>query len=128
LTAYGGIPGTGTLFPYLLSEGLFAKRLDLARFLEASSGAAARRYGIWGGKGSLEPGKDADFVLVDPQATNFIDPSAMLSKSRITPFAGMRLSGRIIGTFLRGRRVFDVQGSEILVPPGNGKFIKWGYR
>ncbi len=128
LSAYGGIPGTGTLFPYLLSEGLFAKRLDLARFLEASSGAAARRYGIWGGKGSLEPGKDADFVLVDPQATNFIDPSAMLSKSRITPFAGMRLSGRIIGTFLRGRRVFGAQGSEILVPPGNGKFIKWGYR
>ncbi|MFZ3109386.1 MAG: amidohydrolase family protein [Rectinemataceae bacterium] len=128
LTAYGGIPGTGTLFPYLLSEGLFARRLGLHRFLEATSGAAARRYGISGGKGSLEPGKDADFVLVDPKAKSIVDPSIMFSKSRITPFAGMPLSGRIIATFVRGKRVFDLSRAAILVPPGSGKFIKWGYR
>jgi dihydroorotase-like cyclic amidohydrolase len=139
LTAYGGIPGTGTLFPYLLSEGLFAKRLTLRRFLEASAGAAAARYGLSGGKGSLEPGKDADFVIVDPEATTAIEPSAMYSKSVITPFAGMRLAGRIAGTFVRGTRVYATPRlasraggqnahGRILAAPGSGKHITWGYR
>lgn len=146
LTAYGGIPGTGTLFPYLLSEGLFAKRLSLPRFLEATSGAAAARYGISGGKGSLSLGKDADFALVDPEASTLLAPSAMLSKSAITPFAGMRLAGRIAGTFVRGACVFggprlaakgapmalakavNSNDGTMLALPGSGKFIKWGYR
>lgn len=145
LTAYGGIPGTGTLFPYLLSEGFFAKRLSLFRFLEASSGAAAARYGLSAGKGSLSSGKDADLVLVDPEANTVIDPAAMFSKSAITPFAGMRLEGKIAGTFVRGTCVFGtsrlgVKGApaalgkiawakdgNILAPSGSGNFIKWGY-
>lgn len=134
LTAYGGIPGTGTMFPYLLSEGLFARRLSLPRFLEATSGEAARRYGLSGGKGSIEVGKDADFALVDPEATTLIDPAAMMSKSVITPFAGMRLAGRIAGTMLRGKLVHE---TERLGPgisgarygkPGYGRFLTWGYR
>ena len=146
LTAYGGIPGTGTLFPYLLSEGFFAGRIDLVRLLEASSGAAARRYGLSAAKGALIPGFDADIVLVDPEATTLIDPGLMLSMSRITPFAGMRLAGRIAGTFVRGKPVFassrllakqapddiakaapDPDG-KILAEPGSGRFLTWGYR
>ena len=146
LSAYGGIPGTGTLFPYLLAEGLFAKRLDLPRFLAATSGAAAARYGLSGGKGSLAPGMDGDFVLVDPEASAVIDPRSMYSKSTITPFAGMRLAGKIAGTFVRGACVYGTArltaksapealakviadgDDKILAPPGSGKFIQWGYR
>jgi dihydroorotase-like cyclic amidohydrolase len=145
LSAYGGIPGTGTLFPYLLSEGLFAKRLSLTRFLAVISGCAADRYGLSSGKGSLATGMDADFVLVDPGASSFLDPEIMFSKSRITPFAGMRLAGKIAGTFVRGSCVFGssrlaargapaalsgAAGSDegrILAAPGSGKFIQWGY-
>jgi len=143
--AYGGIPGTGTLFPYILSEGLFAKRLSLDRFLEVTSGGAARRYGLWQGKGSLAPGKDADIVLVDPYHTRRIDPSAMMSKNAITPFAGMVLSGRIEGTWVRGSCVyasvrlaaalkapkdfvFSNEEGMILAKPGYGTFLTWGYR
>ncbi|MCX7028426.1 MAG: amidohydrolase family protein [Spirochaetes bacterium] len=146
LTAYGGIPGTGTLFPYLLSEGLFAKRLNLPRFLEASSGGAARRYGLDGAKGALAPGYDADIVLVDPEAVTTIDPARMFSKSHITPFAGMRFAGRIAGTFVRGSCVFGStrllrkeapgriteakppEDGKILAEPGSGRFLTWGYR
>lgn len=139
LTAYGGIPGTGTLFPYLLSEGLFARRMDLPRFLEATSANAARRYGLSGGKGSIEIGKDADFTLVDPDATTTLDPAHMRSKSTITPFAHMRLAGRIAGTAVRGSFVHRTDRLEaalracglpegFLALPGYGRFITWGYR
>jgi allantoinase len=149
-TAYGGIPGTGTMLPYLYSEGLVARRLSLARFLDAVSGAAARRYGLDARKGSIALGKDADFVLLDPKGTTTIVGPALLSKGKITPFDGMQFSGRIVATYVRGRRVFDTRISGDCVPdsrspdfashnavhelpgivsePGYGRFLTWGYK
>ncbi len=134
-TAYGGIPGTGTMLPYLLSEGLLARRIGLPRFIEAVCGLAARRYGLSARKGAIEPGKDADLVLVDPTATTRIEGELLLSKGKITPFEGMRLTGRILVTYVRGAPVYRAQRGadeaavgEIVAAPGSGKFITWGYR
>jgi len=128
LTAYGGIPGTGTLFPYLLSEGYFAGKLPLPRFLEAVSANAARRYGLSGRKGSIAVGMDADLALVNPAATTTIVGSELLSKGKITPFDGMALRGRVETTFVRGKAVYSAASKEkILVDPGYGKFLTWGY-
>ena len=141
-TAYGGIPGTGTMFPYLYSEGLRRGRLTLPRFLDAVSGSAARRYGLAARKGSIAVGKDADLVLVDPSAETIIRGARLLSKGRITPFDGMRLTGRALATYVRGRRVFDARvfdshifdsrgvGQDlpgIVAEPGYGRFLSWGY-
>lgn len=124
-TDYGGIPGTGTLFPYLYSEGLRAGRLSLSRFLEAASSGAALRFGLAGRKGSIEVGKDADFLLIDPDATSVVRGSELLSKGKITPFEGMRLSGAIVRTYLRGRPVWDADHG-ITVDPGYGRYLTWG--
>ncbi len=48
-------------------------------------------------------GEPANLVLVDPAARWTVDPSALASKSRNTPFAGRTLPGRVRATFLRGR-------------------------
>jgi allantoinase len=125
-TAYGGIPGVGTGLPYLYSEGLVRGRINLKRFLEASSGAAAVRYGLSGRKGSIAAGMDADMVLIDPRGTTKIEGESLLSKGRITPFEGMILAGRIEKTYVRGRAVYDSRGG-IAADPGYGKFLTWGY-
>ncbi len=106
-TDYGGIPGTGTLLPYLLSEGYLAGRLTLPRFLEAVSSAAASRFGLDDRKGSLQVGKDADFVLVDTAKTTTISGSRLYSKGRDTPFEGLTLKGSIRATYVRGCLVYD---------------------
>jgi allantoinase len=106
-TDYGGIPGTGTLLPYLLSEGYLAGRLSLARFLEAVSSAAAARFGIDDRKGSIAVGKDADFVLVDTAAKTTVSGSRLYSKGRDTPFEGLTLKGAIRATYVRGGLVYD---------------------
>jgi allantoinase len=125
-TAYGGIPGVGTGFLYLYSEGLAKKRLTLQRFLEASSFSAARRYGLSARKGSLEPGKDADFALIDPARSTRIEGASLLSKGKITPFEGIELSGAIAATYLRGRLVYDGRSGKITGEPGSGRFLTWG--
>ncbi len=136
-TDYGGIPGTGTLFPYLYSEGYKAGRLSLPTFLRATSGGAAKRYGLSAGKGSLEPGKDADFVLVDPAGEYAVRGNELLSKGTITPFDGMHLAGSVRATYLRGRPVWispqELSGGAriiegIVAKAGYGKHLCWGYR
>jgi allantoinase len=125
-TAYGGIPGVGTGLPFLYSEGLVRGRLTLQRFLEASSGAAAKRYGLWARKGSLAVGKDADIVLIDPSSTTTIEGEKLLSKGHITPFEGMVLALSIESTFVRGRKAYD-RRLGIVAERGSGKFLTWGY-
>jgi dihydroorotase len=50
----------------------------------------------------LEAGSPANLVLIDPAARRTIDPFALASRSRNTPFAGRDLPGAVIATFLRG--------------------------
>ncbi|MGH3305406.1 MAG: dihydroorotase, partial [Streptosporangiaceae bacterium] len=50
----------------------------------------------------LVPGAPANLVLYDPQARSVVDPALHASRSRNTPFAGMRLPGQVVATFLRG--------------------------
>jgi len=143
-TDYGGIPGVGTTLPYLLSEGYLAGRLSLGRFLDAVSGAAARRYGLASRKGSLEVGKDADFVLVDPAARTTLSGAALYSKGKDTPFEGMTLRGAVKSTWVRGKIVYDAAAAAsgaaargagaihsdlpgIVAEAGYGRFLTWGY-
>ena len=48
------------------------------------------------------PGVPANLTLVDPAATWTVDPAALASRSRNTPYAGMTLPARVVATFLRG--------------------------
>ncbi|MBN2279207.1 MAG: allantoinase AllB [Candidatus Marinimicrobia bacterium] len=122
---YSGIPGTGTLFPYLYFKALIQRRMSLPRFLGMTSENAARRFGIFDRKGSIEIGKDADFILVDPKQNWRVKGKDFLSKGKITPFENMTFTGKIIKTIVRGEVVYDNQ-MGIIAEPGYGEFLRPG--
>jgi dihydroorotase-like cyclic amidohydrolase len=122
-TDYAGIPGSGTLLPYLFSEGYRGGRLSLQQLLAVTSGNAAVRYGIADRKGALEVGRDGDCVLVDPDAEWTVRGEQFLSKGKITPFEGMTLRGRIRKTVVRGTVVYDSERG-ICVQPGFGQQLR----
>jgi dihydroorotase len=62
---------------------------------------AADCYGLPVGR--LEEGGEADFILFDPDEEWIVDRRELLSKSKNTPYNGVKLSGRVKATFLRGR-------------------------
>ncbi|MDO9548664.1 MAG: amidohydrolase family protein [Candidatus Marinimicrobia bacterium] len=119
---YSGIPGTGTLFPYLYSEGFVKRNIGLNRFLKITAENAAWRYGLFDRKGSIEIGKDADLALVDPNARWTVNGRDFISKGKITPFEGMTFQGRVVKTIIRGQVVFDRE-KGITAQPGFGKFL-----
>ena len=121
-TDYGGIPGVGTMMPYMISEGYMTGRLTLQRLVEVLSGGPARRYGLSRHKGSIAVGKDADLVWFDADGEWIVEGKQFLSLGKVTPFEGMRFRGRIVKTFLRGQEVYD-HHLGIRVDPGYGRWL-----
>lgn len=117
-----GISGTGTMLPYLFSEGYLAGRLTLTRFLEVICENAPKRYGFYDRKGSIEPGKDADLVFIDQNADYSVKAADFLSKGKLSPFEGRTFKGQIARTMVRGVTVYE-NGRGIVAEAGHGSFI-----
>jgi len=66
----------------------------------------------------LVVGEPANVVLVDPAARWTVDPSALSSLSKNTPYGGRELTGRVVATFLRGHPT--VLDSRPATPVGGG--------
>jgi len=93
-----GMVGLETALPVLLC--VLGERWDL--IAERMSRAPARIAGLAGHGTDLAPGAPANLTLVDPAARRIVDPAALTSRSRNTPYAGTTLPGRVVATFLRG--------------------------
>jgi len=55
--------------------------------------------------GPIEPGRPANLVVIDPEHTWTVDPAALASRSRNTPYAGRQMRGKVRHTFLFGEPV-----------------------
>lgn len=122
-TDYAGIAGTELMFPYVLSEGYSAGRLSLARLVEVTSSAAAKRYGLYPRKGSITPNTDADLTFIDPAKQWIVHGASFGSKGKFTPFEGYRFTGKVVRTMCRGTIVYE-DGKGITVAPGFGNFVR----
>jgi len=64
--------------------------------------------------GTLAVGARADVTVIDPNVQWTVDPAKFLSKSRNTPFSGMKLNGRAVMTVVAGEVVFDERVARVL--------------
>ena len=101
---WGGIAGAQSSLELLVGEGVVGGRIDLRAVGELFAGAAARRFALRG-KGVLEPGADADLVLIDVGATRVLAAQDLRTRHAISPYVGRELRARVVRTVLRGRTV-----------------------
>ncbi len=64
-----GIPSVEDRVHLLYTHGVATGRLDMHRFVEVASTRAAKLFGLFPRKGTIQPGADADLVIFDPEAT-----------------------------------------------------------
>lgn len=99
-----GAVGLQTLLPALLAlhhEG----RMELLDLMAKVTSRPAELLGLKAGR--LAKGAPADLVLCDLNAPLVVDPAALKSKSKNTPFDGRRLQGVVRATLVEGRQVYS---------------------
>jgi dihydropyrimidinase len=118
----GGLGGVETRLS-LVYQGVGAGRLSLQRWVQVTSAAPARLFGLDGVKGAVRPGLDADLVVFDPAATRRLDASNLHSRCDHSPYAGRTVTGWPAVTISRGEVV--AAGGEPVDPrPGRGRFVR----
>ena len=115
-----GCAGVENMFPYML-DAANRGRITFQKVVELCCANPARIFGCTQ-KGALEPGKDADIVIYDPEKDFTITQDAMHSDSDHTIWEGVKLHGYPVQTYSRGRLVYD--NGNFVGEPGWGKFIK----
>lgn len=116
-----GVPGLEVLYA-LLMKGLTERRIDVCHAARLLAANPARLFRIGHRKGAIEPGRDADLVVM-AHAPHRYDPAAS-GHNFVTwsPYAGIELPYRPIATFLRGKAIYD--GTNVLAKPGSGVFVR----
>lgn len=99
-----GIVGLETAFPILYTELVKKGVISLEKLIELMAIAPRRIFGIEGGY--LKEGQIGDLAVLDLNAEYKINPETFYSKGRSTPFAGRKVCGETVMTFVNGRKVY----------------------
>ncbi|MGB0454905.1 MAG: dihydroorotase [Bacteriovoracaceae bacterium] len=105
-----GMPGVQTILLVMLKH-LEEDKITWPKLIELLVTNPAKKYSLDQERGSIETGKAADLVVLDPQAGYEITDSAMQSRCGWTPFHGMTLKHRVSEVFCNGKQVVK-EGKE----------------
>ncbi|MBT9557343.1 MAG: dihydropyrimidinase, partial [Myxococcales bacterium] len=119
-----GAPGVENRMALIYHGAVTEGRLDLNRFVEVTSTAAAKRFGLFPKKGTIAVGSDADIVIFDPEREETIsvaNPHTHHMKVDYSAWEGFKVKGYPDTVFSRGRCVVH-QGQQ--KASGGGQFVK----
>ena len=119
--AWGGISALQFGLPLIWTQ---AKErgfslVDLARLMSSET---AKFAGLNTIKGQISVGFHADFLVFDANKSYTITNDMIKHRHNITPYAGRRMTGQILHTYVRGHHVY--QQDEFLDSPVGRPLLK----
>lgn len=116
-----GAPGVEERFSILFSEGVKKGRITLQRLVEVACANPCRIYGLAPEKGDIQPGADADIVILDPDASYILSHDRMHGAVDYTMYEGKEIQGEIELVMQRGNVL--VKDDQFVGEKGQGRFI-----
>ena len=119
--ALAGFPSIGVCLPLLLSEGVNKNRISINELANLTSLNAAKIFGMYPAKGSLEPNSDADITLIDLKKEQKVTTDLFGGFSDYIVYDGWKLKGWPVKTIVRGQII--AEDFQVIGKPGYGKLV-----
>lgn len=117
-----GGPGVENRMSLIYNGGVAEGRISLNRFVEITSTAAAKIFGLFPRKGTIAVGSDADIVIFDPSAKMTISAKTHHMKVDYSCYEGKEVQGVAETVLSRGKLV--IEGGKFVGQKGNGQYLK----
>jgi dihydropyrimidinase len=117
-----GIPSLEERISLLYTHGVAAGKLDLNQFVSVASTNAAKIFGLYPRKGTIQLGSDADLVIFDPDYRGKLSHPTQQSAVDYNAFEGFDIVGRPSVVTLRGTVM--VRDGKFVGPAGKGQFLR----
>lgn len=118
-----GMPGVENRMD-LLHQAVVDGHITRRRWIEIACAAPARMFGMYGKKGTIAPGADADVVIYDPAAEQVMSASTHHMNVDYSAYEGKRVTGRVETVLSRGEFVIDRR--EFTGRAGHGSYVARG--
>jgi dihydropyrimidinase len=119
-----GGPGVENRMSLIYHHGVGAGRIGLNRFVELTSTAAAKIFGLFPKKGTIAVGSDADIVIFDPNREQTISAATHHMRVDYSAYEGWKVKGVTEVVLSRGRVI--VENGEWKGKSGDGRFVRRG--
>jgi dihydropyrimidinase len=117
-----GGPGVEHRMSLIYNGGVLEGRIDLNRFVELTSTAPAKIFGLFPRKGTVAVGSDADLVIFNPDAKMTISAKTHHMNVDYSAYEGFEVQGVAETVLSRGTIV--IEDGKMLGKQGQGKYIK----
>ncbi|QEU90719.1 dihydropyrimidinase [Streptomyces kanamyceticus] len=118
-----GMPGVENRMD-LLHQAVVDGHITRRRWIEIACAAPARMFGMYGKKGTIAPGADADVVIYDPAAEQVMSAATHHMNVDYSAYEGRRVTGRVETVLSRGELVIDQR--EFTGRAGHGAYVSRG--
>lgn len=117
-----GVPGIEERLLILLEEGVNKGRISLNKLCEITSFNPAKIFGMYPKKGVIQPGSDADLVIIDLEKSQEISHKTLHQGLSYSIYEGKTVKGWPVMTLSKGKVI--VEQGEFTGKRGAGEFIK----
>ncbi|MFN4152215.1 MAG: amidohydrolase family protein, partial [Candidatus Sericytochromatia bacterium] len=122
-----GAPGVENRMSLVYNGGVVHNRISLNKFVELTSTAAAKMFGLFPRKGTIAVGSDADIVIFDPEREETISvDNHIMHHMRVdyNTYEGFKVKGVSETVISRGTVI--IRNHQYVGKKGYGKFMKRG--
>jgi dihydropyrimidinase len=119
-----GGPGVEHRMSLIYNGGVAGNRISLNRFVELTSTAAAKLFGLFPRKGTIAVGSDADIVIFDPDQEQTISAATHHMNVDYSAYEGMKIRGAIKTVLSRGQVI--IEDGKYTGRAGDGQFLRRG--